>query len=232
MSIENGIGKTKHPSYGQLQINRVSSNKRVPLYGTANECRDTIQLSIHTSVHNRDLNRDWHFADTELIEVEMSPAQFAEAITSLNMGSGTPCTIRRLRGADGSLKRIEDPPYKADRDLFDKEFNSKLQETMADMEKLIAQASEISDKKSITKKDMAQLIGQLNGIRQEIVNNMPFVAKSFSEHMGNVVSSAKIEFESFVEGKLRSTGMEALREWAPKNNLLESSENQVPESSE
>lgn len=221
MSIEDGIGRTKHPSYGQLQINRVSSNKRVPLYGTANECRETIQLSIHTSVHNRDLNRDWHFADDELIEVEMSPAQFAEAITSLNQGSGTPCTIRRIKGADGRYQRIEDPPYKADRDLFDKEFTEKLNETMADMESLIEQAKELGDKKSITKKDIAQLLGNLSGIRQEIMSNMPFVARSFSEHMGNVVSSAKIEFESFVEGKLRSSGMEALRDQAPKNHLLE-----------
>ena len=147
MSIEDGTTRTKHPSYGQLQISRVSSNKRVPLYGTSNECRETIQLSIHTSVHNRDLNRDWYFADEELIRVEMSPAQFAEVITSLNLGTGPPVTIRRIKGQD----RIENPPYKADRDLFNKEFSGRVEKVMDRMESLINQAKELKEHKSITK---------------------------------------------------------------------------------
>jgi hypothetical protein len=152
-----------------------------------------------------------------LIEVEMSPAQFAEAITSLNIGTGTPCTIRSIRG----VGRIEDPPYKADRDLFDKEFTEKIKETMGEMDRLVAAAKELGDKKSITKKDMAQLMEQLRRIRQEIMSNMPFVAKSFSEHMGDVVSSAKIEFDAFAEGQLHSMGLGALKDQAPKNRFLE-----------
>ena len=33
---------------------------------------------------------------SEIIEIEMSPAQFAEAITSLNIGCGVPCTIKNF----------------------------------------------------------------------------------------------------------------------------------------
>ena len=217
MSLEDGTTRTEHPSYGQLEINRVSSNKRTPLYGTANECKETIQLKINTSVHNRDLNRDWHFGTETLIMVEMSPAQFAEAITSLNMGSGTPCTIRRIKG----IGQIEDPPYKADRDVFDKEFQEDVKNVMAQMDTLVNEAAELRNKKVVSKKDVAHLLNQLQGIRQEIQSNMPFVVNSFSEHMGNVVSSAKIEFESFAEGKIRSAGLEALRDMAPKSSLLE-----------
>lgn len=220
MSFKDGTTRTKHPSYGQCQISRVSSNKRVPLYGTANECRETIRLSIHSSVHNRDLNRDWYFTDEELIEVEMSPAQFAEMITSLNIGSGTPVTIRRIKGQD----LIEDPPYKADQELFNKEFNDKVQSVMKDMDQLIDQAKELKNQKSVTKKALMDLMANLETVQREIRSNMPFVAKSFEEHMSNVVSSAKIEFEAFVEGKIHSAGMEALRDQAPKNNLLEGKE--------
>lgn len=217
MDIKDGIIRTKHPSYGQLQICRASSNKRIPLYGTSNECRETIRLSIHTSVHSRDLCHDWYYADDELIEVEMSPSQFAEAITSLNIGSGTPVTIKRIKGHGP----IDSPPYKSDRDLFEKEFNNKVRSVMEDIDHLIDRAKEFKEQKSVTKKSLTDLLDNLEVIRREIKSNMPFVAKSFSEHLDNVVSSAKIEFDTFVESKIHSAGIESLRDKAPKNNLLE-----------
>jgi hypothetical protein len=194
------------------------------LYGTSNECRETIQLRIYTSEYHRDLSRDWHLADKEIIRVEMSPSQFAEMITSLNVGSGTPVTIRRLQG-----EGIEEPPYKNDRDLFDHEFKTKVDEVMDCMNQLIDETESIGTQKAISKKDVSHLLNRLKGIRQEIQSNMPFVAQSFSEHMGNVVSSAKIEFESFVEGKIRSVGLETLREEAPKNPLLENGDQHNPQ---
>lgn len=85
-----------HPSYGQLEISRVTSNKGVPLYGTSSKFKEIIRLSIHRSELCRSLHRSWYFAKDPIVEVDMSPAQFAEAITSLNNGSGIPVTIRKI----------------------------------------------------------------------------------------------------------------------------------------
>jgi len=153
----------KHPSYGQIRISRVTSSRRTPLYGTSNECRETIELSIYTSDHHRELSRDWHFANQEIIRVEMSPSQFAEMITSLNIGSGTPVTIKKLQG-----QQVEEPPYKNDRDLFDQEFKTKVDGVMAGMNELISDAESIGTQRAISKKDVSYLLNQLKGIRQEI----------------------------------------------------------------
>lgn len=217
MSLIDGIGKTEHPSYGQLRLSRVTSSKRVPLYGTANQCRETIQLTICHSTHNRDLNRDWHLAGDAIIEVEMSPAQYAEMISSLNMGSGTPVTIRWLKGQG----RIPDPPYQDHKDLFDTEFKSKVDEAMQTVSSLIDEAKSLQGQKAVTKKILTTLLNKLEGIRTELLSNIPFVARSFSEHMSDVVSSGKIELESFIEGKVHRLGLEALKDQAPSNPLLE-----------
>lgn len=216
MSLVDGKGSTEHPSFGKLQISRVSSNKRVPLYGTSNQCRETIQLTISTSKHNRDLSQDWYLPGDELITVEMSPAQYAEAISSLNMGSGIPVTIRRIKDQG----RIPDPPYTADRDLFNKEFDEKIRNAMETMNSLIAETEQLKTQKTISKKTLTEHIARLERIRQEIVSNVPFIANSFSEHMDGVVSSAKIEFDAFAENQIHKLGLGALKDQAPKNNLL------------
>jgi hypothetical protein len=67
----------------------------------------TICLSISPAKWTHALNRD-HYQQRGLdehIEIEMSAAQFADMITSLNMGSGTPCTIRYL-----ASKAVPPPP--------------------------------------------------------------------------------------------------------------------------
>jgi hypothetical protein len=45
----------EHPSYAQLGFSRITSNRRVPLYGTSNECREIIRMTIKRSEIHRNL---------------------------------------------------------------------------------------------------------------------------------------------------------------------------------
>lgn len=260
--------KETHPSYAQLQISRVTSGKRVPLYGTSNQCRETIRISISKSELNRDLNRSWHFPKEELIEVEMSPSQFAEAITSLNLGGGTTVTIKRMMlgskltdekldeiadstvagwwGSYGNekkestaykalvlkvkdslchltnLEEVPAPPYKDERELFSKEFKERVKDVTDTADSLINKAKEALSKKTVSKTELREVISNLESIQREVRANMPYVATCFNEHMDKSVSSAKIEFDSFVDSKIRSAGIQALKNDAPVSNLLNS----------
>jgi len=90
----------KHKSWGSLQISRVSG--QVNLYGSHVTHQHFIEMRILASERKHDLGQDWYYAGGEpYIVVQMSSAQFAEAITSLNTSmSGTPCTIRYFNGED------------------------------------------------------------------------------------------------------------------------------------
>lgn len=206
----------EHPSYGQLQISKISSNQRVPLYGTSNQCREIIRLSITRSKLCRDLSRSWFFQTEELIQIDMSPAQFAEAITSLNQGSGTPVTLRRVLN-----ERYDSPPYKDERDLFDKEFKEDVHDIMGATNTLIDEAKKVLNQKTVTKTSLKDLINKLEQIQKGVRSSIPFVAQSFNEHIEKSVSSAKIEIETYIDSKIRSAGMEALKNNIPQSNLLE-----------
>jgi BirA family biotin operon repressor/biotin-[acetyl-CoA-carboxylase] ligase len=53
--------RTRHPSFGQLEISRVTSSRGVPLYGSSLRHSNYIQLSIHESEHVRSLNQNNYF---------------------------------------------------------------------------------------------------------------------------------------------------------------------------
>jgi hypothetical protein len=254
--------RENHPSYGQLQITRVSSSNRVPLYGTSNQCRETIRITITKSELCRELNRNWNFATDPLIEIELSPAQFAEAITSLNVGSGVPVTLKRiprgskltdeelnknaetlalswLKSKDKSLSyddlvtciiesfgaatrqvEVPYPPYVDERDTFNNEFKDKVKEISEVSDELIKKAKEALSRKTVSKTELKEVISDLEKLQREVNSNLPYMATSFNEHMDKSISSGKIEFDAFVDNKIRNLGIEALKGGVPQPNLL------------
>ena len=106
-TITDGIhGDTyHHPSFGMLSFSRAHGGHS-NLFGSSIQHRDTIHMVLKEGTVSRDLNEDWYLGGPEIVEVEMSQSQFAELITSMNMGSGVPCTIKFIKGKDVSLNPI------------------------------------------------------------------------------------------------------------------------------
>ena len=101
----------EHPSYGILHIARTSGGgSAIRLFGSPLATHyGTIRLSISKGKWIHGHNHDRYYGmNKDYVEVEMSAAQFADAITSLNLGSGTPCTIRYVQGV-----RVDSPPEHA-----------------------------------------------------------------------------------------------------------------------
>lgn len=69
------------------------------LFGSSIKHHDIITLRISPAYMDRDLNYDRYYAENHpYIEINMSQSQFAQAITSLNMGAGVPVTLRQING--------------------------------------------------------------------------------------------------------------------------------------
>ena len=109
--------REEHESYGMLQIHRQTCSPAINLYGSSITHSNLISLSITTGTKTRNLLNDWYSNGKTIIEVIMSDTQFAEAITSLNMGNGVPVTLHRIQG-----KSIAPCPEESKRQLFEKEF--------------------------------------------------------------------------------------------------------------
>jgi len=205
-----------HESYGMIGISRVTGTPR-RLFGSSISHSNTIILTIKTGEKDRHLNRNWFFGNKQIVSIEMSAIQFSEMITSLNMGDGVPCTLRDI--GDG---RIEDPPATDDAILTRSEFKEKLLSIADTYAGSINDAKKILLKKgSIKVKDREKAWDIISAIYQSIRSTLPFINESFNKSVERTVLEAKGEIESFVENKIRSTGIQSLRDEVP---MIESEE--------
>lgn len=198
--------KETHESYGMMGFYR-SSGGHTNLFGSSIKHQHTIRLRLKTVYKHRRLNETRYFGEREIVEVEMSQNQFAELITSMNMGDGIPVTIRRING-----KRTEDCPEENQREIFEREFEEKMKSLDDKLRTLTVQAEQILNDKSAPKKsDKETILMQLRMLHQEISSNIPFMASQFNEQMYKTVTEAKGEVEAFVMNKVHSLGIEGLK---------------------
>ena len=192
----------EHPSFGTMNIYRSHGSHRNTLFGSSIKHNTTIHITINAAELHRNLNKDWISERKRIVEIEMSPTQFADAITSFNQ-SGVPVTLRWIKG----IGNIEEPPYQSKVEQFNDEFDQHVKTVAARLDEVIELAKETKAQK--------RLLHALEMAKQEIGNNMPFVNEQFSRQMDHTVKEAKGEVEGFVQNLIQNYGIEAIRNQAP-----------------
>jgi len=199
-----------HPSYGTVMFTRTHcGGGREKLFGSAiTNHFTTVKLTIREAELRHKYHEDRIWGDRKIIEVELSAAQFVELLTTMNVGTGTPCTIRFRQ----DVGKIEIPPDdEIEIDHVQDSFKKDLKE-MADW--LLARRKElmvILEKKAIGKKDREDILEIIEMVIQEVRSNRPFALDQFNEATERVVVAAKAEVDSFVTQMVQSTGLEQLR---------------------
>lgn len=200
--------KTSHPSYGTLAFSRRTGGA-TPLFGSSIEHRDTIAMTLYHADITRGLHQDNIYGGRAIAEVEMSYSQFAEAITSMNMGSGVPVTIRWTE-KDGKIPPCD---FVSKREQFTDEFKEKRKKATEDVQQLIKDVTELfSQKKALTKADKDAILNKLHHLNMDIGCNMDFIADQFNEQMDKTVMEAKGEIEAFMQNKVNSIATASLVE--------------------
>lgn len=201
-----------HPSWGMVQFvrrecggpNRLFASS-LPKHGT------TIALKIMHAVRHHETGRDWYVGDhavPEIVEVELSAAQFAALLTTMNVGDGVPCTLRYVHG-----ERMPDVPE-------DPGETGRVRQSVADdfkgivtkLEDLLGKATDVLAQKTIKAGDRKDLLETLRRIRQDIESNLPFMVKQFEEATEKITTAAKAEVDAFVTTAATRLGIERLRE--------------------
>lgn len=206
-----------HPSYGIITISRMTSNKKRSFYGSSMKHNQSICIQIRKSYKERALNHDWYMGGEPLIEIEMTPHQWAEFLSSMNIGDGVPCTIRCDRGNQYTC-----PDEPSQRELFQKEFDQEVQKSMDSIQSAIQLWSQLAAKKSLTKADKDQITNLLQNIQTTFRSNIPFVQKSFNETLDNTVHAAKSELEAWQDNMLHALGVKALGEQMAQADVMDS----------
>ncbi|CAA2141399.1 hypothetical protein [Hyphomicrobium sp. ghe19] len=207
---DRGIRMT-HPAFGQLGAFRTSGRRT--LYGSDFEHNAYITIRLSASELNRDLSRDWPYAKKQLFEISLSEAQWATFVSALNVGEGVQCTIDYREG-HGYVPSFPIPDRTAQ---YSAEFAGKLDIALHKLRTLINTIEDMPLPKA--KKDT--LKGPVNSVITELKHNLPYVARSFDEHVEETVEKMKSEVHGYIQGVLTRTGLEALQGQSPV--LLEES---------
>jgi len=192
--------KSTHESYAQLSFSRNQRSSGVHLYGSSIEHINTITMRICRSELQRDLSREWYFGGEQLIEVEMSQAQFAEAITSMNCGDGVPVTLTRFQG-----KITERCPFEDQRNKFAEDFRTDCEEgTQAINDALEKVEALFVSGKALNKSEKSQVIELLHKAQKSYQDSIPFLSKQFNQAMDKTTTQAKSEIEAFTQNRIIS----------------------------
>jgi hypothetical protein len=190
----------RHPAFAQIGVSRHTG--RTALYGSNFLHHNTINIRIAASELKRDLSHDWHFAKNQYIEVELSEAQWATMVSSLNVGDGVPCTLRYLRGE--SIPGLPNPKKRGE------QFASEAKETLADVEAHLKVLEEQIGASLLSNNKKKELLSSLRMARMNLGENLKFVADSFAKHVETNVEKAKVEVNAYMTSMIHRAGLEHL----------------------
>lgn len=200
-----------HPSYGMVGFSRAhvggGSRHRYRLFGSPlNDHHTIVTLTVKRAEMQTDLDREWYHGTDELIEVEMSAAQFAELLTSMNVGDGVPCTIRHVL-----MQESPRPPnIETESERVRVDFVSKIAQLRQRVKDVTTRINaELA--KSVPEKKRRSWEIDLGLILQEVESHWPFVVDQFQNAAERVVSAAKGEIDAFVTHAVHVTGIKELR---------------------
>lgn len=196
----------KHDSYGLISFSRCQGNPG-RLFGSSLTNHGTfIRLVICEGERICDLSHDRFHAGKRLIEVDLSASQFAELITTMNVGSGIPCTIRAYN--DKVINIPHDEPTEAEKVQLG--FEDNIEDLKKDMRIYQLEINSYLDKPTISKSDRKEIKRIIENLFVKIHSNLPFVLTSFREATERVVAQAKAEVDSFITHNILAEGLRSV----------------------
>lgn len=201
---------------GKISWSRISCGTPRNFFGSEIKSDHPICLRICDAEVQRDLSvNHYHSKVHPIVEIEMTPIQWAEFLTGGNT-DGVPCTVISRSG-----ERMDEVPQSKIIDHFENETQETFEEFQKGADNIIAQVKAALDSgKPMGKKQMEELLSSLNTYKHNTVSNLNYVKDTFKETMSEVVVKAKAEVNAFVETKALQLGMEDL-----KNNIQLAIEN-------
>ncbi len=197
----------EHESYGMVQFSHRQGNPK--LFGSALEYHNNyVSLIVKTAKLRRSDTGDTIDGPTHgnIVEVSLSAAQFAELLTTMNIGLGVPCTIRAREGKMVSPPPDIDTQTENLRNEFRNRTRSFAKEILADT----GQVKELLKKDKLSKADRATIAGILDRVARELGENAPFFLEMYEEATEKVTTAAKTEMEAFAVGAIQNAGLRAL----------------------
>ena len=220
-----------HKDYmGKIAWNRINCGGSVPMFGSDIKTNTPVCISIYeasesTNPEERCMGHSISTKHPPLMQIEMTPVQWAEFLTSGCVVDGVPCTITRRDGKRTSpvIPRSIEKDYSQ---LVENKFAAFQSGLGGVMQKL---KDALNSGKTLGKRDMQELLSEISTIRVNTVANLEYAAHCFQEDMAKAVVKAKAEVNAYAETRLGPLGIKCLtNETEESSDDAEASQTEQP----
>ena len=198
------------PSYGMISLARVNGGKEDEFFGSDVRVHNYIELTIHKGSVQRGYGKDWFSGiDGEIIKVKLTPVQYAEMLTNMNCGYGVPCTIEFREG----VGLIPFKPMPSKLDVIVEEQIEKEEEKITALEEVRETLCKLHRSGKLPKSVAKELLDKLDNIIWTFSKKgKMYCHENVKGEIDRMVAEAKAEVSAFVEHKIYSTGLEAIKD--------------------
>jgi hypothetical protein len=202
--VTNERGEESHPAFSLISASRISyGGGGGVLFDSDITHQHTVRIKIETATRQRRLNHDYIHGHKQLIEVELSEAQWASFVSSMNT-TGVPATLRWLPG-EGQLPELPYAPRLQQsmdevRNVAERLF-TEAREALAEYEQAVAEKAGA--------KVVREKLRNLHATLENSKSNVTYAAKSLNEHTENVVQKARADIEAIVYHESQRLGLDA-----------------------
>lgn len=151
--------------------------------------------------------KETFYGKQNIVEVEMTPNQWAELITTLNYSTGTPCTITQLNN------EIVEQTYQTESvfEYYDNKIQNDFAQASRDFSNLFSDALDVLDnKKTITKTDRETIKSAYHQMFRFLGDQAPFVQKLFKEDLERHTIDAANAFKNDMNAIIQTLKKEQL----------------------
>jgi hypothetical protein len=200
-----------HESYALISFSRVTGGLG-PLYGTPIEARSGVRLMITESSRVFNGVSGERFVDGKIIlEAMLSEMQFAELITTMNVGMGTPMTLDLVR--EGAMKQCEKPPpQESEAKRIKEAFEAQVAAKTATLKSVRRRIRKLLAESKISEKRKEQIDNEIFQFTRLFEDSAPFMMKQFERSTVEAVADAKASISSHARAVAEATGLRYLAE--------------------
>jgi hypothetical protein len=181
-----------HPAFGSVTLTTVNGGGGTMFLSNVRHPR-RVRFEVCQAIMERSYNHDKHYADKSIVHFEMSEIQFAELVSGMNKGNGTPCTLTWMRG-EGYLPDIVLPSSSA---RFKGEVKEAFARAAAAIRGVKAEVQKTLDAAKVSKVKQEEILRHLSALEREVGSNLPFMHHQFEESLEGMVAEAKSVVEAY-----------------------------------
>lgn len=201
--------KHTHPAFGTIIASRVSGQAN--LFGSNVGHSGFVKLSIHPAeMYRNGYSENIHGSISTITEVWLSEAQWVSLVSRMNVGSGTPCTIRQYGRGAGHVHcpHIADPELAADRL---KGRVAELEErNLRQVDEQVAEIRALCE--GLPKKKAEAILRAAGLMSQHLRANHKFAGETLREYTEKLVTESKVEIDAMLTDAVSRFGLESIQQ--------------------